>query len=82
MCSKQGPGARPLPTTDDEQDVAIVFALQGMGGCGGGRVTCHGGVDIRLVHLLPGKLAERNTFYHSFDMLAWLLKLEESFAGA
>ena len=59
------------PTTDYGQDVAIVFALQGMGGGGVGGLPVMVEVDIRLVHRLPGKLAERNTLHHPFDMLAW-----------
>ena len=58
-------GNTPPGTADGGQDRVAVFAPRG-----GGRLPVMGGIDVRLAHQLPGKLAVGHASHHSFDKLS------------
>ena len=58
----------PMCGANSRQDMAAVFALgEGKEGSGGGGWPIIGGIDVRLVHQLPGKLAEGHAPHSPFD---------------
>ena len=65
----------PLCVAEGRQDLAAVLAPQGEG-----RLPFIGGIDVRLVHQLPGKPEEEPTPHLPFEKLSWWrrsdLKLE------
>ena len=55
----------PTLCAEGGQDMAAVFTPWGRG-----RLPVIGGVDVRLAHQLPRKLAEGHASHHLFDKLS------------